>query len=82
MKKCYTFLPFLINKYSNHLQEWPRSPGLHVLQAGRQAEPAADHGTGTPHPQGSHIQGNRNGDALYIPCYVGSELEAIVPQPS
>lgn len=41
------------------LQERPRSPGVHVLQTGRQAEPSADHGTGTPHPQGSHIQGEQ-----------------------
>lgn len=53
------------------LQEWPRSPGLHVLQTGGQAEPAADYGTGTPHPQGSHIQGNMNWDTVHITCYVG-----------
>lgn len=48
------------------LQEWPRSPGLHVLQTGGQAESAADYGTGTPHPQGSHIQGKRKRDTMYV----------------
>ena len=38
-------------------QEWARSPGIHVLATRGQAEPPADHGAGSPHPEGTHFQG-------------------------
>lgn len=37
-------------------QERPCSPSFPVLQTGGKAEPSADHGTGTPHPQSAHFQ--------------------------
>jgi len=37
------------------LQEWPHSTGLLALQARGEAEPTADTGAGTSHPESSHL---------------------------